>query len=332
MPRKPQLDFITLDVFTEVRFTGNPLAIVKVPRSETLTQQQKQLVAREFNYSETVILHELEEVDHGPQWSIDIFLTTAEIPVAGHPVVGTACLLGKWLLLGSERGSDQVSGTLITKAGPVAFTYLRQSNTARCELPHDVHVHERTLTMEDACSIGLPKVVYETFANRPPFVSLVKGVTFALVQVPSEDMLAAIPSSLSLWTSHDGLDKDWAAEGSTVGLFFFVNVGHGEGGSIKLRTRMVLGSLEDPATGSASCTLAAYLALCDPENEGRGAANSVHEFEMVQGVEMGRKSIIGVEVTVKNSHIDNIILAGSAVSIMEGSLTLEDQTSHAQTL
>lgn len=327
MTHNLQLDFNTLDVFTQERYTGNPLAVVKVPRSKPLTQQQKQLIAREFNYSETVILHEVDPVDpvdpvdHVLQWNIDIFLTTAEIPFAGHPTVGTACFLGK-RLLDSECGKHKVKGTLVTKAGPVAFEYLRQSMTARCEVPHDVHVHLKTLTTADARSIGLPATVYENLVSKPPFVSLAKGVTFALVQLPTVDMLAAVPSSLSLLKTHDGLDRDWAAEDSTVGFFFFVQGGHAEDGPAKLRTRMILGSLEDPATGSASSTLAAYLALYGAAREAQPTADGVHKYEMVQGVEMGRKSVIQLEVTVTSSRIDKIILAGSAVDVMEGSLTL----------
>ena len=94
--------------------------------------------------------------------------------------MGTACFLGK-RLLDSTGGINQINGTLITKAGPVPFTYKRQSNTAQCEVPHDVHMHQKTLTIEDVHNVGLPRVVYENFVEEPPFVSLVKGVTFALV-------------------------------------------------------------------------------------------------------------------------------------------------------
>ena len=321
MTRKLQLDFITLDVFTQVRYTGNPLAIVKVPQSETLTQQQKQTIAREFNYSETVILHERKEFSDDPQWNVDIFLTTDEIPFAGHPTVGTACFLGMQLL-DSTSGIDQIKGTLITKAGPVPFAYERQTQQAQCEVPHDLHVHKRTLTTEDAQSVGLPSQVYDNFVNKPPFVSLVKGVTFSLVQLPTEEVLAAVPATLSLLKGRDGLDKEWAAEGSTVAFFFYVKVGKAEDGSTKLRTRMILGSLEDPATGAASSALAAYLALSEPERREEDVDSDVHSFEMVQGVEMGRKSVIGVEATVKEDRIIKIVLRGSAVSIMEGSLVI----------
>ena len=320
MTGKLQLDFITLDVFTQMRYTGNPLAIVKVPPSESLTQQEKQLIAREFNYSETVILHELKEVSDDPQWNIDIFLTTDEIPFAGHPTVGTAYFLGKQLL-DSTSGIDQVKGTLVTKAGPVPFAYLRQTQQAQCEVPHDVHLHGKTLTTEDARSVGLPSQVYEKFVNKPPFVSLVKGVTFVLVQLPTEDVLAAVPAALGLLKSHDGLDEEWAAEGSTVGFFFFVKV-MDEDSSTRLRTRMLLGSLEDPATGSASAALAAYLALYEPDRRVQRAASDIYHYEMVQGVEMGRKSVIKLEVIVAEDRIVKIVLHGSAVSVMEGSLVI----------
>lgn len=69
---------------------------------------------------------------------------------------------------------------------------------------------------------------------------------------------------------------------------------------------MLPGSLEDPATGSASSTLAAYLALHKAEITSR-ATNSPHKFEMVQGVEMDRWSVIGVEVISKEDRIEKII-------------------------
>jgi PhzF family phenazine biosynthesis protein len=150
--------------------------------------------------------------------------------------------------------------------------------------------------------------------KKPPFVSLVKGVTFVLVQLPTENVLAAVPPNLGLLKSHNGLDKDWAADGSSVGFFFFVKDGHIADGSTKLRTRMLVGSLEDPATGSASSALAAYLALHEPDTGTK--------FHMVQGFETERRSEIGVEVILEEDRINKITLRGSAVSVMEGSLVV----------
>ena len=76
------LRFATLDVFTDTRFKGNPLALVHVPSGSTITQAQKQAIAFEFNLSETVFLHEDTESPDGRR--LDIFIPTAEIPFAGE--------------------------------------------------------------------------------------------------------------------------------------------------------------------------------------------------------------------------------------------------------
>lgn len=109
------LTFTTFDVFTTTPFRGNPLAIVQVPTAVKLSQDQKQLIAREFNLSETVFLHE-QTVDDilARRARIDIFTAIAEVAFAGHPTIGTA----NFLLYHLNPGTVD---TLITKAGPVPF-------------------------------------------------------------------------------------------------------------------------------------------------------------------------------------------------------------------
>ena len=84
-----KLDYAIVDVFTTERYAGNPLAIVRVPASCTLTQAQKQNIAREFNLSETTFWHEPKEGDEASTWTVDIFMVNAELPFAGHPTIGT---------------------------------------------------------------------------------------------------------------------------------------------------------------------------------------------------------------------------------------------------
>ena len=75
------LSFATVDVFTDVRFTGNPLAIVNIPQEISLSQETKQKIAREFNFSETVFLHEDDGTGKGRK--VDIFTVNEELPFAG---------------------------------------------------------------------------------------------------------------------------------------------------------------------------------------------------------------------------------------------------------
>lgn len=136
-----QLDFVTVDVFTSKTYEGNPLAIIRVPHDVALSQEQKQAIAREFNLSESTFLHEKASDASEDTWTVDIFLTTAEIPFAGHPTIGTACyMLSR---VAKERGiqDGMIEASFKLKAGPVGLRYDVAKKTARAAIPHDVFVH-----------------------------------------------------------------------------------------------------------------------------------------------------------------------------------------------
>lgn len=296
-----KLRFVQLDVFTTTRFLGNPLAIVYIPnQADNITQSQKQLIAREFNLSETVFLHDHETTSNDEQspTAIDIFTTSEELPFAGHPTVGTG-----WFLL--SQSLEENSIVLKTKAGEVPVH--RVSNTVRLQVPADFKVHgslfhptvkhqQTQLTHED----------YHNGINGPEAtVSIVKGMTFVLLQLNSEDALRR------LHTFRDRLNieglGDWAG---FAGVYAFYE---GEDGIV--RTRMMDGLLEDPATGSAASTLGGWLAL----NKEPG----IWQFKIVQGVEMGRRSEIEVTVQIDLAgRVEKIELGGSAVKVMEGWLEI----------
>lgn len=133
-----QLEFVTIDVFTTQPYQGNPLAIVRIPCGRTVSQEQKQAIAQEFNLSETTFLHENDETAQEDVWTVDIFMTTQELPFAGHPTVGTACyILGK---VAEERGlqGGVIEASFRLKAGPVGLQYNVAKKTARASIPHDV--------------------------------------------------------------------------------------------------------------------------------------------------------------------------------------------------
>ena len=105
------LRYTQLDVFTSTPFLGNPLAIVHLPSTASLSQSQKQNIAREFNLTETVFLH---EPSSDGTVMIDIFTTTEEIPFAGHLTVGT----GSYLFSQPIHASGDTI-VLKTKAGDI---------------------------------------------------------------------------------------------------------------------------------------------------------------------------------------------------------------------
>lgn len=294
-----KLLFTTLDVFTTTRYTGNPAAIIRVPSglSTSLTQAQKQRIASEFNLSEIVFLHTpTSSYPPSTERKIDIFTSLAEVPFAGHPTIGTT-----WYLLKTRK--EKVD-TLITKAGRIPVSWDEETNVVKAEIPHDFRVHEVTY-----------KSGYNEKENAT--ASIVKGMSFVYVKLESlEELGSAVKEGNLHGNTYDPskLDEGWKV--GLVGTMYFVAQGTDEFGRRKYRTRM-FGSREDPGTGSASSGLACYLAGLVDEKEGMGP----FKFAFVQGVEMGRRNEISVEVTKKEGGgIEKVVLSGAAVTVMEGSL------------
>ncbi|RMZ78696.1 hypothetical protein DV737_g3775, partial [Chaetothyriales sp. CBS 132003] len=316
------VQFVTTDVFTQTPYLGNPLAIVRLPASIKLSQAQKQAIAREFNLSETVILHESEEALAKSEWTADIFITTAEIPLAGHPLIGTSCYLGRTLQ--PAAASATVKGTLNTKAGAVGFEYNSATGSAAASIPHNVHIHDRKFGPEHGLAHDLHPHVAKAIVKPAPFVSIVPGMTFCLVEVPDLDTLGKVRTPLKE-VCGQGLNRDFFHDGF-VGFFFYCRQGERDG-VIHLRTRMISGTEEDPATGSASSALAVFLALTEVKQP-------VQRFALTQAVEIGRQSDIGVEVTLDGSasRVDKVVLSGSAVAITHGSIVIPPVGSAKQAL
>jgi predicted PhzF superfamily epimerase YddE/YHI9 len=336
MSSPPQLEFVTLDVFTSKRYEGNPLAIVRIPNGVTLSQEQKQLIAREFNLSESTFLHENSSDTRNESWTVDIFLTTREIPFAGHPTIGTACYVLQ--RLAKERGIEDgvIEASFTLKAGPVGLRYDVLKKTAKAGIPHDVYV--RLVLLAVRLKLTTPSHIHKTqwtrselFKLQPrleqahgqgqinitdnfAIVSIVKGMTFVYVELENVQALELVTlASQSLALA--GLDAGWGE--TFVGMYFFVRTGTSADGATTLRTRMIEGPLEDPATGSAASGLAAYLSIKD------GRPSAMLRYEVIQGVEMGRRSDIFIDVEMdEDNSISQIFLQGGAVSVMEGRLTI----------
>ncbi|KAJ3548852.1 hypothetical protein NM208_g798 [Fusarium decemcellulare] len=306
--------YVTLDVFTPTRFKGNPLAVVKV-EGEALSHAHMLTITREFKYSETVFLRQHED----GQLSIDIFTPAGDIDFAGHPVIGTGYMLFHRLLPGISLPEPLPENISVSaKAGPVLLRYNSETDTVLAEVPHNVHIHSRGTPKHNILDTQ-PNLVDQASRLRQdyPAVSIVKGVTYTLVDMSDqEDLFAHVAAGKSPDTE---LDDGWAP--SHIGTMYYR---HGEVSTDKstrvehLRVRMIAIDLEDPATGSACCSLAAYLALQ------QGGSNSTHRFCMDQGHEIGRDSNIIVDV-VLNEHgnaVSSMFLSGLATLVAEGAIRL----------
>ncbi|KAB8235288.1 PhzF family phenazine biosynthesis protein [Aspergillus alliaceus] len=310
------LNFVTLDVFTTTPFKGNPLGVVHLPPGVPISQNQKQTIAREFNLSETVFIHDVDPSnDSDPHTRrIDIFTTNKELPFAGHPTIGTASYL-------QEQGINK----LITKAGPIPIRSSMEEGHISAAIPHDTHVNSRVLAdIETTLHADRlhPTPEIRSAELTAPLFSIVKGMTFALIPLPGLDLLSQVYPGAFPCTPHDVIDAEWSE--TFIGRYYYVRIGSSVSSSgvraVQLRTRMVEDQIEDPATGSAACALTSYLAL-------REYHETRIRFELTQGVEMGRQSDIVVDVRVNvgedgERRVKEVLLGGKTRQIMKGAMVV----------
>ncbi len=288
--------FRTLDVFTDERFRGNPLAVVLDAGS--LAAAEMQAIAAEFNLSETVFVTGIDAA--AARADVRIFTPKAELPFAGHPTVGTALLLAREGL-GLTQGAGRHL-VLAEGAGdvPVAIE-LADGHAARARFtaPGEPTIGQPVDASPVTAALGLDASDLAGIAPR----SAGFGVMFLMVELASLDALARASLTLPAAALRDaGLEN---------GVYLFTRAT--PDGTIRVRMFAPLhGIVEDPATGSAAAGLAALLADADP------AATLDGSWRVVQGVEMGRRSVIDITATKRDGAIGPVTVAGGAVAVSEG--------------
>ena len=305
--------FNTLDVFTLTRFSGNQLAIVHVPSnlsiSGALTQGMKQRIAREFNFAETVFLH--EPLPGSLDQRLDIFTLKEELPFAGHPVIGTI----NYMCQRVDPPLERV--VLLCKAGPIVGMYHHKERVAQAELPHNIRFHHE-LVPSRLILKSQPDALQNLLAlDFFPMVSIVKGMSFVLINLASvlPYLEMVDPDRFDFDVSKVKFDEGW--EDSFVGAYFYARTSQPNTEITTIRARMLEPSVgEDAATGSAASTLGCFLALKD------GTPDKIYRFNIQQGLEMGRASDIGVSVTLDSTGkaVSRVILAGSAILVTQGTM------------
>lgn len=303
----PTLDYVTLDVFTDRAFGGNPLAIVTDARG--LDGAVMQRIAAEFNYSESTFI--LPPPDGSDCLAtVRIFTPVNELPFAGHPNVGTAFYVAQVGELYGQPAGDRFR--FAEKAGPVDCRIRRNGKhiSASITAPRPLEIGQAVdPAIVAACGSLSPNAIVS--ANHDPaFVSV--GLPFAVAELGSLAELAQARPNGSAFVE---ADERYHNADDHFPLFLYVRV---DGDPFKLRARMFapLNNIpEDPATGSAAGAMCAYLASLLPESDGELA------FTLDQGVEMGRPSRIEVTVEKRGGELGAVRIGGTCVEMMQGRLS-----------
>ncbi|WP_018235556.1 PhzF family phenazine biosynthesis protein [Ensifer sp. BR816] len=300
--------FVTVDVFTAERFAGNQLAVI--PDARGLSGEQMQAVAAEFGYSETTFV--LPPDDPANTARVRIFTPTAEIPFAGHPNVGTAFVLGRQPeVFGTQPGSTL---RFEEEAGLVEVTLLGTGGLvtgARIVAPRPLAVgpviDAETIA---ACASLRPEDLLDR-SHAP--VSLSVGLPFAFAELKDVDTLSKARPNVSAF--HEA-NARYPIAADSFSLFLYTRT---PDRPWEIRARMFApldNVIEDPATGSASAALGAYLVSLLPR------ADAETEITIEQGVEMGRRSIITVEVSKREGVVRKVSVSGECVPVMGGEIAI----------
>ena len=289
----PTYPFQTLDVFTDRRFGGNPLAVFTDARG--LSDADMQSLAAEFNLSETTFV--LPPEDPANTARVRIFTPANELPFAGHPNVGTGYVLAKMgrAIEGVLRFEELAGLVEVRIEGEGAIISAPQSLSVGLELPEEVV----------ATCVGLAPEDIVLDEHVPQVASV--GNPFLLAQVRPEALARARPNVAAF----DQAVKDWPTLNGRLAIHLYAP------GREVIRTRMFaphIGVLEDPATGSAAVALAAYLLSLD-EDAAEGA------YELIQGVEMGRPSRLSCTAHRTEGGI-RAAVGGTCVPVLRGEATV----------
>ena len=283
--------YMLFDVFTDVAFAGNQLAIFPEASLDDATMQR---VARELNLSETVFLR---PGDEDVVASLRIFTPLAEVPFAGHPTVGTAIALADHLWW---VGPNETEFVVRERVGDVAIRLERGSPTTAWLTTPPVTFGTTVATEDAAAILGIPSRMVR---SDLPCEYAGAGAPFLYVPLTSKEAVdRAVYDAVA---ARERLPEDAVSDAFPFAL--------AADGAYARMFAPAFGIAEDPATGSAMGPLYAYLAK-------HGAVERRERFVNEQGVAMGRRSVIEVRLHWNGDALERIDVGGSAVFVGEGTL------------
>jgi trans-2,3-dihydro-3-hydroxyanthranilate isomerase len=303
--------FVQIDVFTSRRLEGNALAVV--PDAGGLSDEEMQALARETNLQETTfVFPRSAAIERERGVKVRIFVPNEEIPFGGHPTLGTAMVLRNLQLATSKsklRNESHIGEIVLDlQVGKIPVTFNEDSSGRTFGEMHQVDpifgpLHERKqiaslldLSSDDICA-------------DVPIQTLSTGLPFIIVPIKSlatlERLTLAPPRAYEYLRQHN-LPK--------VADYYYVTRDTGDA-MITLRARAIYPEGEDPATGSAAGSTAAWMVR-------HGIIQSDKTAHILQGVEIKRPSHIFVRASKDGETVKNVRVGGHAVQVMEGTISL----------
>lgn len=289
-----RLAYRLVDVFTTEAFGGNPLAVF--PEADGLDDALMQTIARELNLSETTFVGPPTRPDC--DFRVRIFTPREEVPMAGHPTLGTAFVLAE----DAARGRSRI--VFEEGVGPIPVERRESGDGVLWRMTQPApRFGARPDRRAVAAALGLAP---DDLDPELPAEAAATGAPFLLVALRDLD---ALGRARAAGEAFDALNR----EAETGGVHAFVRTGPQEA---RARTfAPAFGIPEDPATGSAVGPLAGYLLRHGALAPG---ADGLARLTVTQGIEMGRPSRLFVEVEGTRDAVGPVHVAGACVAIGGG--------------
>jgi trans-2,3-dihydro-3-hydroxyanthranilate isomerase len=295
-----KLRYHLVDVFTSRAFGGNPLAVFTAGHNVTSTEAM-QRIAKELNLSETTFV--LPAEDKQNDFKLRIFTPATELPMAGHPTIGTAYVLAQ------EKFIDAEDDIIHFEEGigviPVALEF-EDGTPAMITMDQPIPKFGPIIEARDAIAamLGLQE---DDLLEGHPVQLLSNAVPFTYVPLRNLDAIRRFELRIDLWKQHH-------AEMGVAGIHMFTPQTETQGATVHSRVSALgAGVMEDPATGAASGPLGAYLVAY-----GLAPKGSPSDMISEQGFEMGRPSFIHISVDHSGDQITRVRVGGRCVAIGEG--------------
>jgi trans-2,3-dihydro-3-hydroxyanthranilate isomerase len=286
--------FYLVDVFAEEKYAGNQLAVVT--EAEDLSTAEMQKIANEMHYSETAFI--LSNVPSNGGFNVRIFMPSIEVPFAGHPTLGTAYVIKRFI-----ASTGHV--VLNLKVGQIPVTFQKTRSGEVLWMKQAAPAFGKTYsTQRFAKLLGL---TVSDFEAKYPIQEVSTGLPFIIVPLKSITAVknARVNRELQLELTKESLS----------GILVFSPQTNSKHNDLHVRVFVdVFGIIEDPATGSGNGCLAAYLSRY------KYFGSSIVDVKVEQGIEIMRPSKLHLHVECSSQEQMEVQVGGKVVLVAQGTL------------
>ncbi|WP_027249912.1 PhzF family phenazine biosynthesis protein [Planktothrix agardhii] len=293
------MKFSIVDVFAEIKYTGNQLAVIWGDGVESLSDEEMLKIAQEMNYSETTFICDSEPDNGG--YPVRIFTPKRELPFAGHPTLGTAYIISEEIIK-----TDVIQVILNLAVGQIPVNWKPEESGKkilwmRQNSPEFTHIYDHKL-LAPVLNLEL-----SDFDPDYPIQEVSTGIPFIIVPLKTQSALRKAKVNLEYYT--ELIKRTMAKE-----IFIFCPETHHPENQLCARMfAPALGITEDPATGSANGCLAGYL------SHYRYFGSDQVNIKVEQGYEIDRPSLLLLKAE-KIGDLIQVEVGGNVIKVAEGIL------------